>query len=163
MFDNLGVGAGPSPLGSPGSGSLVMFPAESFETALLDLTVPNLGVEIVPAKPGYISVPNTAVWLIEQAQGNQTVPLSVQLGSDPAHVNWLASVSTFPTAAQFNACVGITPCEPGGVGFAGGAALALPHPPNTPIFMDVTAGAQGTGPMIFKARLVIWVFWVAGG
>jgi len=70
--DFLGGGLGPIPLGSPGAGSLVAFPGETYVTPLFDLTQPLLGFELVPAKPGHIAFPNgTAVWVIEQVTGTQ--------------------------------------------------------------------------------------------
>jgi len=161
-MDFLGVGAGPSPLGSAGGGSMVMLPSEVYETPLLDLTVPNLGVEVAPAKPGYMCVGINAHWLIEQAQGNQTVPITVQMGTDPTHTNNLQPTTFFPTAAQFNACVGNTPCWPIGAGFSNSTAFAIQHNANSPMIMDVTPGA-GTGPLVFKARLVIQIQWMATG
>lgn len=162
MFDFLGVGAGPSALG-PGAGSAIAFPGEVYETGLLDLTVPNLGVEIVPAKPGYIPIGLSPVILVEQVAGTQTTPMSSQAGSDSAHTNFVVPGSVAPTNASINACVGNTPAVVGGLSVSGNAARAAQHFTNAPIILDITAGAQGTGGFILKARLVFTIFWTAVG
>ena len=153
--DNLGYGQGPASLGSPGSGAIISFPYEMYQSPQLDLTQINLGIELVPAKPGYIATRQGSLWVIELVQGVQTVPLQVQAGSNAAHTNFFAS-SPVPSNVDVNGAV--PPC------FATSpvvtsAANTVQQFPNTPIIMDVTVGAQGTGGFALKGRLCSIVFW----
>jgi len=161
--DFLGGGLGPIPLGSPAGGGLLAFPAESFISPLLDLTVPTLGIELVPARPGYFAVPSgNAIILVEQAAGTQTSPPTTRAGSDPGHTNSIPSASTQPTSGAINGLIaagalpGFTIGPVSTANTAGVQQLA-----NTPIILDIVTGAQGTGGYILKAKIEIRVFWVA--
>lgn len=159
--DFLGGGAGPLPNGSPGGGGLVAFPFESFVTPILDLTKAQLGVEIVPAKPGHVAVIlATSLWFIEQVAGTQTSPPTLQAGSDPAHTNSIPSSSTTPSNADVATSASILPALAVGP-TSQSAAVGVRRFVNAPIILDVTAGAQGTGGFSLKARFQCRVIWMA--
>jgi len=156
MFDFFTDGGlGPIPDGSPGAGSLVPFPLEVYQTPILDLTKPNLGIELFPAKPGYVALSNLVEWVITQVTGTQTGVLSAQAGSDPAHRNLFNSQATQPSNATVN---GANPPSR-----SGNQTLAFTVKlfPGAPVILDVTAGAVGTGGFTLNGFFVAYVFWMA--
>jgi hypothetical protein len=156
--DFLGPGTGPIPLGSGGSG-LSAFPVESFTTSILDLTQVVAGLELVPARAGYIPRLGGGFWDIEQVVGTQTNPPTIQAGSDTAHSNFIASTNATPSNASTNAAA--TPCVISGPNQAsGGGVQSLT---NATIFVDITVGATGTGGFVLKGRFVVNVLWMAVG
>jgi len=154
-MDFLGSGLGPSTLGSPGSGALVPLAFETYETQQLDLTVPNLGIELIPAKPGYVPVAYVGYWIIDGQSGTQTSAAVAQAGSDAGHSNFLASTAT-PSNAEVNGSnppsLAISPNIP---------ADTVKMFANSPVILDVTTAAQGTGSFSLLARLSISVFWIS--
>lgn len=155
--DFLGTGTGPVQLGVSGSAGLVSYPTEVFVTPTLDLTIPNLGIEIIPAKPGHIPVVYLSRWIIYSVAGTQTTPATHRAGSNAAHTNIFASSTTTPSNANVNGAVPIS--------FAAGPSLVQPSniQPNLPVILDVTAGAVGTGGFALRARLGVFVVWIAQG
>lgn len=158
--DYLGNGVGPMSFGPQAGGGLVAFPCEAFETALLDLTVPNLGIEIIPAKPGHFPVLLNPLWIIEQFAGTQTAPGACNAGSNPAHNNFLLSF-TQPSNANVNA-ITTTPCTLS-AGTPVAPANSVTRIPNAPVILDITQGSAGTGGFVLKGRFVLYVFWVPAG
>lgn len=159
--DYLGNGLGGIPLGSPNAATLSAFPAEEYQSPLLDFTVPNLGVEIVPAKPGYVAVRMVAGaigFVIEQVAGTQTTPMTMNAGSDPAHTNIYISSTVRPANADVNTAV-----PPSIAATPTPAATTVQLFPNAPIVLDITAGAQGTGGFTLKGRFLIRVQWIPVG
>ena len=157
MNDVLGNGAGPS--GFPGGGGLVAYPDECFQTPQLDLTVPTLGIELVPAKPGYYPMFVNGRWLIESHAGTQTTPPTTQAGSDAGHVNFLANASTTPANADVNNA------NPPSISTSinAGTVNTVQRIPNATVFFDVVAGAQGTGGFALRGKFTCIVKWVATG
>jgi hypothetical protein len=157
-IDYLGNGTGPASLGSPGAGTAVAFPHETYVTPLLDLTKAQLGIELLPAKPGYFPILLQTTWSIEQVSGTQTVPASVQAGSDAAHSNFLFASSTTPSNANVNAANPPSiAAGPSNATFQNGLQT------NAPIFLDITSPCQGTGGFQLKAKLFMLVGWLATG
>jgi hypothetical protein len=156
--DFIGSGAGPIPLGSPGSGSLAAYPVETFISPPIDLTLVTLGIELVPAKPFYFPWLVNANWLIESFTGTQTSPPTFNAGSDLAHLNFISSTSASPSNANTNAS-----SPPAAVA---GPPMVFPATPlrsiaNATVFLDIASGAVGTGSFSLKARLVVDVAWQA--
>ena len=149
LQDILGNGVGPS-------GTTASLPGESFQTDLLDLTQPLLGIEVVPAKPGYAPIIFSPEWVIESVSGTQTSPPVYNAGTNPAHTNYNLAANT-PTNAATNAAV--PPC----LAVGPSSTLPIQLTPNAPVIMDITAGAQGTGSFSLKARLLLTVAWIAVG
>jgi len=150
------VGLGPAPLGSPGSAGLVAFPVELYQTPNLDLTVPNLGIELIPAKPGHFPVLVNANWIIDSASGTQTTPPTTRAGSDAGHVNFASQTSTKPSNASVNGA-NVPSMGDGNAN----AALTLRRIPNAPVIFDIVAGAQGTGTFAVRGRFSVSVNWVS--
>lgn len=155
--DFLGNGLGPVPGSNPGGG-LVAYPNETFETPILDLTVPQLGIELVPAKPGHIAFSILAATIIESVTGTQVTPATWRAGSDAARVNQSPLVST-PSNANVNAAN--PPC----VGGLGGNIFTSPQQQfaNTPVLLDVVSGASGTGGFSLRGRFSMSITWLAVG
>lgn len=153
-FDQFaGAGAGPIPQGN--STGLVAYPNETFQTPVLDLTQVQLGIELVPAKPGHVFTVLFINWVITQASGTQTTPLTMQIGNDAAHTNICASQSIHPSNAEVAAAVPPAVCS------ASSLALSTKLFPNAPTFLDITAGAQGTGGFSLKGYFIITTIWMA--
>lgn len=155
MFDFLEVGAGPIPSGTAG---LVSYPSETYATPILDLTVANLGIELVPAKPGHFAVSSGSEWIIESVNGTQVTQVTCQAGTDLAHVNFFTSFNGRPTNVEVN---GVVPPSLG-TG-APTAAQTLQRTSNTPVIFDVTVPATGTGGFALRARFCVRVRWIAEG
>lgn len=159
--DYLGNGIGPVQIGTAGSGTLVVFPGETYQTPLLDLTQITLGIELIPAKLGHIPRLSSSVssrWMVESFSGTQVTPATLQAGSDAAHSNFIAPVSTSPDNASVNAANPIS--------FAQGpaeAAVTTQKIPGAPVIFDVVAPCVGTGLFSLKARFACFVTWVAVG
>lgn len=153
------MGLGPQALEGPGlvSGSNVAFPLEIYQTNLLDLTIPHLNIELVPAKPGHIPIQLSRNWIVESRSGTQVTPAQFQAGSNAAHNNY-NTLSSTPSNANVN---GSTPIAY----LLGGTAqpMNLQLFPNTPIMLDVISGASGTGGFSLKARYDMHILWVAVG
>ena len=154
VADILGNGLGPEPLGSPGGGGLVAFPCETFQTLLLDLTKTVSGIELVPARNGHVAFQLASFWIIESTTGTQTSPPTVQAGNNGAHTNYIPSSGTTPSNANVAATVapGVTAGP-----FAAGNSIQIPI--NSPVLLDVTSGATGTGNFTLMGRLVTLVTW----
>lgn len=153
-----GSGLGPLPNGSPNGGSLVPFPIECFVTPVLDLTIPTLGLEIIPARPGFYPFLQNLSWVIENLAGVQTTPPTIQAGSDPAHMNMLTPFQT-PSNANLATILGSTPATAGG----GNSVSGTQQFPNAPAFLDITIGSVGTGGFVLRARAVVRVGWIGVG
>jgi len=130
---------------------------ETYSTPVLDLTKIVTGIELVPARPGYIATQLNREWIIVQFAGTQTSPTTYQAGSDAAHQNYAAPSPT-PTNAVVNAIVN-TPA----IGNGGGIVTGGQRFPNATIFLDITVAAQGTGGFTLLARYVTNVWWIAVG
>ncbi len=154
-MDYFEAGLGPISEGSPGASSLVAFPVLQYQTPVLDLTVPNLGIEIIPAKPNHVPFLTGSVWIITAVSGTQTVPLVAQAGNNAAHSNIFPSNATSPSNADVNSAA--VPSL--GTGYSNAISTALLT--NTPAIFDVTSGAQGTGGFILRGRLYVAVIWIA--
>lgn len=154
-MDILGNGLGPSRNSSSPSSGMVAFPSEIYESPLLDLTQVTLGIELIPAKPGYFPVLSSARWLIEAFSGAQTTPCTSQAGNDPAHTNVLAA-GTSPTNGATNTSV--PPCV---LSAGSAAAVTVKRFANAPVIFDVTAGAQGTGGFTLMAKFFCTINWFA--
>lgn len=155
MFDVLGNGVGPAPVGTSGSAGLAAYPCEVFISPILDLTVPNLGIEIVPARPGYVPEWLGSLWIFESITGTQTTAAVSKAGSNAAHTNLLGS-GTGPDNADTNAA------HPPSVGFGSQInTYSLQRIPNATVYLDVTSGASGTGGFSLRARCAIIVMWMA--
>lgn len=152
-------GLGPSLFQGPGtpSAGAVAYPIEIYSTPILDLTKIVSGIEAIPARPGYIATQFNSRWIVQQLSGTQTSPPTYQMGSDPAHQNFVPSTAA-PSNASVNAIVG-TPA----LGNGGLLQTGLQFFPNAPVFFDVTAAAQGTGGFALLARHVSVVWWIAVG
>jgi len=138
------------------SGSLIPFQWETYETPLLDLTQPLSMMEMLPARPGHVPIPiGLETWLIEFAAGVQTVPLQFNLGSSPARTNYVAANTSGPSNADVN---GANPPSLTS-GFAGISISTSQLIVNTPVLLDITAGAQGTNFFKLLGRLVLIVWW----
>lgn len=151
-------GLGPVSLKGDGSGSgLVAYPAEVFTTPLLDFTVPTLGIELVPAKPGHypIQLTNPRTIIIESVSGTQATAAQIRAGSDPAHTNYLP-LTNQPSNANVNGAVPPS--------FAPGSNVVntTHRIPNTPVIFDLVTGAVGTAPgFVLKARYMTVVIWIS--
>lgn len=154
----INLGVGPIPEGVAGSGSLSAFPATTFQTQLLDLTQAQLNIELIPARPGYFPIPTSGNWVIEQASGTLVTPPTTRAGSDVGHTNFIPQAATTPSAANVNAAN--PPSLASGPANAGNTVQRIP---NTPVILDVVAGASGTGAFALKGRLQITVFWFPSG
>src|SRR6267142_2458719 len=155
------LGTGPQALegSNTNSASVGAYPVELFQTPLLDLTKTYSNIEIIPARPGYFPVVLSSSfpeWVIESVSGTQTSPPTIQAGNDAGHVNTIPNTATTPSNALVNAAVPPTvasgPAAP---------AATVKRVPNTPVFMDVTVAAQGTGGYSCLARLSFVVCWIA--
>lgn len=155
--DYFGNGAGPLALSQP-SGGLVAYPVETYITPSLDLTIVQLGIELIPAKPGHIVAITVTGFLLESVTGTQTTPLQARAGSDPTHTNISPLITTNPTNAQVNSAN--TPCTAGGLSSNSVPVQILP---SLPVFLDIVAGAQGTGGFSLRGRLAARVAWAAIG
>jgi hypothetical protein len=154
ITDIMGNGLGPT-------GSFITLSAESFVTDLIDLTTTPIGIETIPARPGHIPIIIIATWIIELVAGTQVTAATMQSGSNAAHNNFTAS-GQGPTNADVNGA------NPPSIG-DGSSPLFVPIPstlpqiPNAPVYLDVTAPAQGTGGFALKARALITVTWMPVG
>lgn len=158
MFDNLGVGIGPLPNGSPGGGGLVCFPMELYETPILDLTIVTPPLEFIPARPGLIALPTSnSRFVIEQVAGAQTVPLTFRVTQDLINSNF-ANSTTVPSNADVNG--GVVPFISGGANIS---SLTNRRFPNTPFMFQMLTGAQGTGGFVLRGKFVTVVGWAAVG
>lgn len=155
-FDTLGVGAGPVPLGP--TASLAAYPVEAFESPILNLATTTLGIEMIPAKPGYFPSLINLFWIITSKAGTQTTPPTCRAGANSTHDNLWTTSSTTPSNASVNGAA--PPSVAFGPLTVNYAARALP---NTPIIMDVTTGAQGTGGFTLRAKMLLVVFWLPEG
>jgi len=153
MLDFLDAGVGPIPAGPSGR---VPFPFESYATPILDLTVANPGLELVPARPGYFAQLSSSLWVIESTTGTQTAPATFQAGDNITHDNVMTSTST-PSNTDVN-----TAQAPSRGSGGTAAADGLMRNPGRPIVIDVTAAA-GTGSFTLRARFIITVWWFAEG
>lgn len=154
-------GLGPAPIGSPGGGLSVAWPIESFETPSLDLTVVQSNIELVPARPGYIALGFAALWLIEAISGTQTSPPTLQAGSDAAHSNFIPSTNSLPSNANINGGTTLPFLASSGsfIIISSPTTTTLQRLPNTTTFLDITAGAAGTGDFALRGRLIVGVKW----
>jgi|SRR5579863_3571367 len=150
-------GLGPENLeGNPTSGSFVALWPEVFQTPLLDLTKTLSSMELVPARPGHFPVVCVlANWCIESVSGVQTAPVVYQAGQNAAHTNVFAALTNGPSNADVN---GANPPSFGGQSIGASRVQLIV---NTPVFLDITAGAQGVSKLL--ARLIVGVEWVAIG
>ena len=156
MIGNL-PGVGPESLeGNPTSGYRVAYPFEVFSTPLLDITQPLSAMELIPARLGHVPIAATGTWSIESVVGVQTVPAQVQAGNDASHTNIFAS-----TASPSNATVNTT--TPPSISNGINKPLRTQIFPNSTVFFDITAGAQGTGGFKCMAKLVVAVLWASIG
>jgi len=156
----LGQGQGPAPIGPGTTGALSAYPVEMYQSPLLDLTQTVSGIELIPARPGYIPIIELALWETEFTAGTQTSPPTVRAGNDAGHTNFINTSSTTPSNANVNAAN--VPC------LITGPTGALSNQtaqqiPNATVLLDVTAGAAGTGGFALRAKLVCMIFWVAVG
>lgn len=156
-LDSLGDGLGPVALGSSNGGSSLAFSHEVYESPTLDLTQPISNVEMIPAKPGHTAIFTTGdgFWVIESVSGTQVTPPTIRMGADAAHTNCIPSTATSPPNADVNAAN-----PPSLSTFVTGAGNTVQRFANTPVFLDITAGATGTGGYACRARLSILVRWV---
>ena len=154
---NLGLGPQALSGSQSNSGSANAFPYETYQTPLLDLTMSQLGIEIIPARPGHIPLLFQIFWIMETLSGTQVTPLQAQMGSNAAHNN-LAPLSSAPSNATVNGFT--TPFYTRGGASAGNGTQQIP---NSPVFLDVVSGAQGTGGFALKGRLLVATYWVAIG
>ena len=105
MRSSIYKGLGPQPLSSGALGGATAYPYENFQTPLLDLTVGSqLGIELVPARPGYVPVQVLREWIVEVFTGTQVTPATSQSGQNAAHNNFQPLNST-PTNANLNTFV----------------------------------------------------------
>src|SRR6267142_1271140 len=153
------LGTGPQALegSNTNSASVGAYPLEPFQTPLLDLTKTYSNIEIIPARPGYFPVILSGFfpeWVIESVVGTQTSPPTVQAGNNAAHNNSIPTTATTPTNALVNTAV-----PPTTVTGPGNPAVTLKQFPNTPVFMDITVAAQGTGGYSCLARLSFILHW----
>lgn len=154
MLDFLDAGLGPVPIGSPGGGSLVVFPFSVYETKTLDLTQLASNIEIVPAKPGHWPFATAGFFVIESTAGTQTSAASIRAGNDSGHVNLIAA-SAIPTNGDVN---GANP--PSFSSAFTAPANATQRFANLPCFLDITTAAQGTGGFTLLGRFQVTVFWL---
>ena len=160
LADYLIPGTGPLSDGSPGSGALGAYPMEVFETPSLDLTKTYSGIELIPARPGYLPFLLLPQWMITIASGTQTSGATAQAGSNAAHTNFFNTTANTPSNAAVNAAVGNTPCRGGN---PSAATSTLRRFTNRPVLMDITVGAQGTGNFALACRFIAIVGWVPTG
>lgn len=156
MFDLFAdAGLGPIPLGSPGAGSLIAYPPETYQTPVLDFTKPTtVDIELVPAKVGLIPTFNFNEFIIEKLAGTQVTPAVIQAGSDAARTNFVAAISR-PTTADVNAAN--PPCFTNALA---GAANTVKRDVNAPVFFRITSPASGTGGFELKAKWCVTVQWM---
>lgn len=153
MKDFLGPGLGPERV-SPNAPSRVIFPPEIYVSPVLDLTVPTLGIEIAPARPGHAPLPIRSFWILLSKSGTQTSPATASVGTNAAHTNILPSSALTPSNANVNAAV--TPPYPiNGMTVAGNQALIT----NAPAILDITSGCTGTGGFSLRARFALILIW----
>ena len=146
------AGVDPSTLLSAAMGA---FSLETYETPLLDLTKTYSGIELVPARPGYIPIHSTRTWIIFSRSGTQTSPPTTNIGNDAAHTNIQPSINTTPSNVNVNGAVPISLAQ--GVAQNQGPQIL----PNATVYFDLTAPATGTGGYSCMARYAIAIFWVA--
>ena len=148
-------GGGPAPLGTPGGAGISCLPGEVYQTPVLDLTAVTLGIELVPAKPGYFPVIVTAWWRIEALRGTQASAAQIRAGSNVARTN-LFTLSNTPSNGNINSGV------PQSLSLASlGLNTNLSRLNNTPVFMDVATGAVGTdGTFALTASFAAYVLWL---
>lgn len=148
-------GAGPAPLGSPGGASISCLPGEVYQTPVLDLTQVALGIELVPAKPGYFPVIVNAWWRIETLRGTQATAAQVRAGSDAARLN-LFTLSNTPSNSNINSGVSQS-LSLASLGLNGN----LQRLGNTPVYMDLASGAIGTdSTFALTASFAAYVLWL---
>jgi hypothetical protein len=152
-MDNFELGVGPIPESNPGGG-LISLPLISYQTPLLDLTKVTLGIELIPAKPGFVPFVASSFWSIEKASGTQTASPTTQLGSDVAHTNVYGPLAAQPSNADVNGA-NVPSIAQGNI-----SSFNLQLFPNAPCMFDVTAGAQGTGAFSLMGRFNVDVFWI---
>ena len=153
-------GVGPQPLESPGAGAAYksLPVVEVYVTSPLDLTQPHLGIELVPARPGYVPFNfDFSQWVILSTSGTQVTPATVQAGSNPAHNNYIASQS-IPSNADVAAAVPPCGASPNANTLQTAGQQVFP---GNAVILDVTAGAQGTGGFTLVARMTIQVRWIS--
>lgn len=135
------------------SGSLVPLQMETYQTPLLDLTQTLSSMEMIPARPGYAPIPVIVNWVIESTTGVQTVVLKNNMGSNLAKTNYNPANTNGPSNVNVNGAN--PPSLAGGIGIAPSVQLFA----NTPVLLDITAGAQGTGSFSLMGRLFMIVYW----
>lgn len=155
MLDILSNGTGPIPEAANAGRS--PYPHETFVSPVLDLTVPTLGIELIPARPGYFAVATSITWVIELVSGTQTSPANFRAGTDPSHLNFITANGR-PLNTDVNGAVTPSVAVGGGLG-----AVTLPRTSGTTVIMDVTAGAVGTGNFALRGRLAVIARWIAEG
>lgn len=159
LTDFVQPGLGPGLPGDPSSGiGVVAFPVETFETQTLDLTVANLGLELIPARPGYVPVFVSSYFVITASSGTQTSPLVSQAGQDAAHTNFWASQNGLS-----NATVNAGTAPYASIGPMAAAAATVQRNKNATVILDVTTGAVGTGGFTLSGRFVVVVNFAATG
>lgn len=137
---------------------MVAYVVETFETQKIDLTQSASNIELIPARPGYFPVAASVQWLIESQAGTQTTPPTTNAGSDAAHTNFFPSSATTPSNASVNAAA-----PPSFANAPAQAADTVQRIANATVFLDITAGAQGTGGFALTGKLVVTVFWISVG
>jgi hypothetical protein len=166
--DYLGAAAGPATFGPQIGGGLVAYPSEVYESPSLDLTVPNLGIELIPAKPAHVPVllnqSGIGVWIvIEAVAGTQTAAGTFIAGSNPAHTNYLTSVG-LPPNTSINATDPILAVPSAQIMNAfTPTSNTLQRFPNTPVILDVTVGSSGTGGFALRGRIITVAYWLPAG
>lgn len=171
MRQSIWQGAGPQPLqGAANAASCARasaYPLETYQTPILDLTKTYSGIELVPARPGYVATPRSRVWTVISVSGTQTSPATYNAGSntglesstaEPAsiHDNFMPQANALPTNATINS--GTTPPF---VTNATSAANNLQLFANAPVLLDISVPAAGTGGFKLLMMLTVTVEWIA--
>lgn len=150
-------GLGPQLLEGPGTSSAgqIGYLIEAYQSPILDLTRTWSGIEILPARPGFIAMPSQGGgWLIEAASGTQTTSITYRAGNNSTHDNFQPSNSN-PNNANINAAV-----PPSIILTSTIPANTVKRFANLPVLLDVTVAAAGTGNFVLRGSLSIPVIWV---
>src|SRR5579872_710594 len=95
MRQSIWQGYGPQPLQGQANAALCArsnaYPIETYQTPRLNLSKTYFGIELVPARPGYVAAPRSRFWVVSSVSGVQTTPPNTQAGSDAAHLNFMIS------------------------------------------------------------------------
>jgi hypothetical protein len=122
-------------------GAMSCWWGEEVETAAL-----TTSKVIVPAMPGYLFLGQAIRYIVTSVAGAISSAPNIKIGNNVSHDNFVAITAGVPTTTSFN----LGKNAVSNFTFAGGTGLLLDLA--SPVLMDVTLAATGTGAFSYKVR-----------